>query len=112
MSSKRRPNFSNFLTMKLLKDDLKTRLKQCNLQIDEEKEEKMNSLTERYIKAMIWNIDERFPSDVLQIIGAFSIFDFSVYACNELEFLCKHFLAITTRRKLHLSKSVAISNLN
>ena len=53
--TKLRELFDEGKTMKLLKDDLKTRLKRCNLQIDEEKEEKINSLTERYIKAMIWN---------------------------------------------------------
>ena len=103
--------FDEGKTMKLLKDDPKTRLKRCNLQIDEEKEEKMNSLTERYIKAMIWNIDERFPSDVLQIIDAFSISDlekvptdhssseFSICACNELEVLCKHFFGDNDEKK-------------
>ena len=28
-----------------------------------------------YTKAILWNIDERFPHDVLSILDAFSIFN-------------------------------------
>ena len=54
--------------MELLKEDIKKRLKPCNLVIYQKAEEKINSITERYVKAMIWNIDEQFPCNVFRHI--------------------------------------------
>ena len=59
--------------LNLLKDDVDKRLTSCGLIIDEDAEEKVHSMTERYTNEMIWNINERFPSDVMNIIEAFSI---------------------------------------
>ena len=67
--------FDNDKTVNLLKDDLQTRLRSCNLQINEEQEGIIPDIAERYVKAMIWSISERFPSDVLEVLEAFSIFD-------------------------------------
>ena len=36
----------------LLKSDLKNRLQRCNLKVDEQVEETIHSMTERYTKAM------------------------------------------------------------
>ena len=49
------------------------RLRSCNLQINEEREGIITDIAERYVKAVIWNINERFPSDVLEVLDAFSI---------------------------------------
>ena len=35
----------------------------------------MNSLTERYVKVIKWSINQRFPSDVLEILDSLSMFD-------------------------------------
>ena len=102
-SSKQNLNFSNFLgngkTVNLLKHDLQTRLKSCHLQINEEKEGIITNIAERFVKAMLWNISERFPSGVLEVLDAFSIFDlekvptdcssneFYVYCNSEVEIL-------------------------
>ena len=59
--------FDKAKTVNLLKDDLQTRLRSCHLQINEEKEGIITDIAERYVKAMIWNINERFPSDVLEV---------------------------------------------
>ena len=48
-------------------------MRSCNLQINEEREGIITDIAERYVKAMIWNINERFPSDVLEVLDAFSI---------------------------------------
>ena len=73
-----------------------------NLVIDQKAEEKINSITEMYVKSMIWNIDERFPCNVLNILDAFSIFnlenvppdqsssEFSIYGYSDVEILSKH----------------------
>ena len=73
----------------------------CNLVIDQNAEEKINSV--RYVKATIWNIDERFPCNVLNILDAFSIFnlenvptdqsssEFSIYGYSDVEIPSKHF---------------------
>ena len=66
--------FNEDKAMELLKEDIKIRLEPCNLVIDQKVEEKINSITERYVKAMLWNIDERFPCNLLNILDAFSIY--------------------------------------
>ena len=60
-------------------------------------------MTERCTNAMLWNISYRFPSDIMDILDAFSIFnleniltdqtsnEFSVYGCNEVNVLCNRF---------------------
>ena len=45
------------------------------MQINEEQEGIIPDIAERYVKAMIWSISERFPSDALEVLEAFSIFD-------------------------------------
>ena len=35
----------------------------------------MNSLMERYVKVIKWSINQRFPSDVLEILDSLSMFD-------------------------------------
>ena len=59
--------FDKVKTVNLLKDDLQTRLRSCHLQINEEQERIITDIAERYVKAMIWNINERFSSDVLEV---------------------------------------------
>ena len=59
--------FDKAKTVNLLKDDLQTRLRSCHLQINEEQERRITDIAERYVKAMIWNINERFSSDVLEV---------------------------------------------
>ena len=54
--------FGNGKTVNLLKDD-------------EEQEGIIPDIAERYVKTMIWNISERFPSDDLEVLEAFSISD-------------------------------------
>ena len=46
-------------------------------------------LRKGYVKAMIWNIDERFPLDVFEILNIFSMFDLEKVPTNPLsnEFL-------------------------
>ena len=102
-TTKRQQLFNEDKAMELLKEDIKKRLEPCNLVINQKAEEKINSITERYVKAMIWNIDERFPCNVLNILDAFSIFnlenvptnqsssEFSIYGCSDVEILSKHF---------------------
>ena len=79
--------FDSGKTVNFLKDDLQTRLRDCHLQIKKEKEGTFTVIAERYVKAMIWNISERFPSDVLEVLHAFSVFDFEKvptdYSSNE-----------------------------
>ena len=60
-------HFDNVKAVNLLKDDLQTRLRSCHLQINEEQERIITDIAERYVKAMIWNINERFSSDVLEV---------------------------------------------
>lgn len=43
-----------------MKYDLQARLRSCNFQINEEKEGIITNIAERYVKAMISNIDEKF----------------------------------------------------
>ena len=62
-------------------------------------------MTKRYTKAMLWNIDDRFPHNILSILDAFSIFilhniptnktssEFSVYDHSETNVLSNHFFA-------------------
>ena len=45
------------------------------MQINEEREVVITNIAERYVKDMIWNINERFPSDVLEVLDAFSVFN-------------------------------------
>ena len=54
---------------------MKNRLQRCNLKVDKQVEETIHSMTERYTNAMLWNIDYRFPHNVLSILDAFSIFN-------------------------------------
>ena len=63
-------------------------------------------LAEGYVKAIIWSISERFPSDVLEVLDASSIFDlekvptvcssneFTVYCNSEVEILCGYYFGI------------------
>ena len=88
----------------LLKTDMKNMLQRCNLKVHEQAEETIHSMTERYTKTMLWNIDDRF-SHVLSILEAFSIFnldniptnitssEFSVYGHSEINVLPNHFFA-------------------
>ena len=96
-------HFENETPLKLLKGEVTSRLQRCNLVIAERDEESVKSITERYTKAMIWNIEERFQSDVLGILDAFGIFnldsipthassnEFSIYGNNEVKTLSEHF---------------------
>ena len=80
--------FNNDETVNLLKDDLQMRLRRYHLQINEEQEGIITNIAERYTKAMIWNISERFPSNVLEVLDAFSIFDLEKvrFDCSSNEF--------------------------
>ena len=51
---------------------MKNRLRRCNLKVDEKVEETINGMTKRYTKAMLWNIDDRFPQ-VLNLRCFFNI---------------------------------------
>ena len=84
--------------LKVLKSDMKNRLQRF-------------SLTERYTKAMLWNIDDGFPHNVLSILDVFSIFnldniptnttssEFRVYDHNEINVLPNHFFANEAENK-------------
>ena len=92
----------------LLKTDLKNRLQRCNLKEDEQVEETIHSMTKRYTKAMLENVNERFHN--LSILDAFSISnldnipanttssEFSVYGHSEINVLSNHFLP--SRKKI------------
>ena len=97
--------------LNLLKDDVGKHLMSCNLIIDVDAEEKVHSMTERYTNAMIWNINERFPSDVMNILEAFSIFnlesiptdqssrEFTVHGNHEVNVLSSHFFEDNEEKK-------------
>ena len=80
--------FNNDETVNLLKDDLQMRLRRYHLQINEEQEGIITNIAERYTKAMIWNISERFPSNILEVLDTFSIFDLEKvrFDCSSNEF--------------------------
>ena len=87
----------------LLRKDIETRLKTCNLVVDESDEEEVHSIAERYMNAMVFNIDERFPSNVMDILDALSIFnveniptgqesdEFIEHGIHAIEVLSKYF---------------------
>ena len=97
--------------LNLLKDDVGKCLTSCDLIIDVDAEEKVHSMTERYTNAMIWNINERIPSDVMNILEAFSIFnlesiptdqsshEFTVHGNHEVNVLCSHFFEDNEEKK-------------
>ena len=97
--------------LNLLKDDVDKRLTSCGLIIDKDAEEKVHSMTERYTNEMIWNINERFPSDVMNIIEAFSILnlesiptdqsshEFTVHGNHEVNVLSSHFFEDNEEKK-------------
>ena len=64
------------LPLMLLKTEMENRLQRYTLKLDEQVEKAIHSMTEKYKKAMLWNIDERFPRGALLLLGAFSIFNF------------------------------------
>ena len=82
--------------MKLLKYHIQARLKRRDLQVNEEELEIIDSVSERYVKAGIWNICKMFPSDVLEVLDAISMFDFEknltnfhqIKSCDELKIFC------------------------
>ena len=89
----------------LLKSDMKNRLQRCNLKVDEQVEEAIYSMTERYTRVALWNIDDRFLHNILGILDAFSIFnldniptnvtssEFSACGHSEINVLSNHFFA-------------------
>ena len=93
----------------LLKTDLKNRLQRCNLKVDEQVEETIHSMTKRYTKAMLQNVDEKFNN--LSISDAFSIFnldnipanttssEFSVHGHSEINVMPNHFFAKQKKNK-------------
>ena len=102
--------------MYLKRKDIETHLKTCNLVVDESDEEEVHSIAERYVNAMVLNIDERFPSNVMDILDELSIFnveniptgqesdEFTMYGIHEIEVLSKCFYendAITEKEFLH-----------
>ena len=109
--------------LKLLKTDIKNRLQRCNLKVDEQVEEKIHSMTERYTKAMLWNIDGRFPQNVLSTLDAFSIFnmdniptnttssEFSAYGHSEINVVSNHFLPMKKKVRTLLLKNGKALNL-
>ena len=94
--------------LNLLKDDVDKRLTSCGLK---DAEEKVHSMTGRYTNEMIWNINERFPSDVMNIIEAFSIpnlesiptdqssHEFTVHGNHEVNVLSSHFFEDNEEKK-------------
>ena len=75
------------------------------MKLNEQVEKIIHSMTKRYTKAMLWNIDDRFPHNILSILDAFSIFnldnilpnttssEFSVYGHIEINVLSNQFFA-------------------
>ena len=70
--------------------------------VNESDEEEVHSIAERYVNAMVFNIDERFPSNVMDILDALSIFnveniptgqesdELKVHGIHEIEVLSKY----------------------
>lgn len=63
------------------------------MQVNKEQKEAINNRMERYIKNMIWHVDGRCPSDVLETLEKVpaSLSEFSACACNELDVLCERY---------------------
>ena len=95
----------------MLKDDLETRLKSCSLEIHEEQDGIITDMAERYVKAIIWYITERFQPDVLEVFDAFSTFDlgkfppdsssneFTVHCNSEVEILCQNYFVTDDKKR-------------
>ena len=95
----------------MYKDDLQTRQKSCGLEINEEQDGITTDMAERYVKAMIWNITERFLPDLLEVFDAFSTFnlekfppdsssnEFTVYCNSEVEIFCQYYFVTDDEKK-------------
>ena len=125
--TKFRQLFDNGESFNLLKNDLceDARLRSCNFQINEEKERVITNIVERYNKTTLWNIDERFPSDVSEVFEAFSIFDLELvltdytYPMNLLiqkykveTIFVSLMLVLTMKREMNLLTSGTVLRLN
>ena len=94
--------FKDIVTNELAKD-LDDRIKLCNLSLTEGNAGKIRQRVKKYVDSICNNIDERFPSDSLQILDSFSIFnveqmpsdvqcaEFKLYGCNEIEAIGQHY---------------------
>ena len=60
--SKLQQLFDERKPLMLLQTELENRLQRQNLKLDKQVEETIHSMTERYMEAMLWNIDEMFLS--------------------------------------------------
>ena len=89
--------------IKELEKDLKDRLQLCNLSMEDRSKEIIQERVKKYSKAICKNIDDRFPTDSLAILGSFSVFDvtqvpsdisapdFKVYGQSEITAIKEHF---------------------
>ncbi len=94
------------------KADLEGRLENLELKLTKAKEKELSNLLEKYIDALIENIDDRFAGS-LPILNAFKIFDpcampkkdsveFLSYGVNEISTIADHYYADSQQKQQQL----------